>query len=166
MSEPLQVIYFICIGITFLFSFVVLVGAPFLPTLKKQVDSAFELLDLKPGQTMLELGSGDGRMLVAAARRGIKSVGYEINPLLYVYSRLITRKYRKYVRVIWGNYWHKQWPQSDGIFVFLLQSYMEKLDKKIIDECNKPVRLVSLAFKIKERKHSGKKNGLFLYIYK
>ncbi|MEK7603421.1 MAG: hypothetical protein AAB459_04245 [Patescibacteria group bacterium] len=151
-----------------LFALVILVGAPFLPTLRAHVDPAFELLALKPGQTMLELGSGDGRMLIAAAQRGIKSVGYELNPLLFMYSWLITRKYRKYVLVIWGDYWRVSWPQADGIFVFLLNPYMKKLDKKIIQyqqDFVKPIKLVSFAFKIPGRKPIKKIDGLFLYKY-
>ena len=64
------------------FSFVLLFGAPFLPTLKKQIDEALDLLDLKPGETMLELGCGDGRILLAATQRGLSVVGYELNPIL------------------------------------------------------------------------------------
>jgi len=153
-------------GLVLIFSLVILVGAPFLPTLNTQVESAFELLDLKPGQTMLELGSGDGRMLVAAALRDIKSIGYEINPLLFIYSWLITRKHRKYVRVIWGDFWQKSWPKANGIFVFLLNPYMKKLDTKIIQYKHKPVKLVSFAFKVPGRKATKTKDGMFLYEYK
>lgn len=155
-------------GMVLMFALVILVGAPFLPTLKVHVDPAFELLALKRGQSMIELGSGDGRMLIAAAQRGIKSVGYELNPLLFIYSWLITRKYRKYVRVIWGNYWNKQWPKADGIFVFLLDRYMKKLDNKIIQyqaEIIKPVKLVSFAFQVPNSKPIKTKSGLYLYIY-
>ena len=42
------------------FGFVVFVGPPYLPTLDKQVRTALDLLDLKKGQTLLELGCGDG----------------------------------------------------------------------------------------------------------
>jgi hypothetical protein len=155
--------------VVILFVFVIAFGAPFLPTLRGQVDRAFELLDLKAGQTMLELGSGDGRMLIAAAKRGIKSVGYELNPLLFMYSWLITIKYRKYTRVIWGNYWQKQWPKADGIFVFLLNPYMKKLDTKIVQyqvKNVKPLKLVSFAFEVPGRKPAKTKNSMFLYVYK
>jgi hypothetical protein len=42
------------------FGGVLLFGAPYLPTLKPQVHAALELANLKPGQTLLELGCGDG----------------------------------------------------------------------------------------------------------
>lgn len=150
--------------IVLLFSFVLLFGAPYLPTLKKQQETALDLLDLKPGQTLLELGSGDGRMLVAAARRGIKAVGYELNPLLFLYSWLITRRYRRLVQVRCVNFWQAQWPTVDGIYVFLLDRFMPKLHTKITQEISSPVKLVSYAFKLPETKHRTEKSGMFLYV--
>ena len=159
-------ILWVTVAVIFMaFAFVVAFGAPFLPTLKPQVRSALDLLDLKPGQTLLELGSGDGRVLVAAAERGITAIGYELNPLLAIYSWLRTRRYNGKVRVVWGDFWNKKLPPTDGIFVFLLDPYMKKLDKKIVQEYGKPVKLVSFAFKIPSRKITTEKNGLYLYEY-
>lgn len=159
-------ILWVTVAVIFMaFAFVVAFGAPFLPTLKPQVRSALDLLDLKPGQTLLELGSGDGRVLVAAAERGITAIGYELNPLLAIYSWLRTRRYNGKVRVVWGDFWNKKLPPTEGIFVFLLDPYMKKLDKKIVQEYGKPVKLVSFAFKIPSRKITTEKNGLYLYQY-
>lgn len=121
-----------CLLLILLFGLVVFFGAPYLPTFKKQIETALDLLDLQPGQTMLELGSGDGRVLRAAAIRGLNAIGYELNPILVVISKLRCWPYRGKVRVIWANYWLQKWPQAEGIFVFLLPKYMNKLDKKII----------------------------------
>lgn len=161
----IEVLVWVVVAAFLLFAFVVLFGAPFLPILKKQIPEAFDLLDLQPGQTLLELGSGDGRMLVAAADRGIRAVGYELNPLLWLYSWLITRKYKGLVTVYCRNYWQTNWPPADGIFVFLLNKYMDKLDKKITQEYGKNVKLVSLAFKIPGRKIAKSSQGLYLYKY-
>lgn len=151
------------------FGFVILFGAPYLPTLKKQTDDALDLLDLKSGQTMLELGCGDGRVAKAAAKRGLRVIGYELNPILVLIAKLNTIKYRGRVQIIWGNYWRKEWPQADGIFVFLLDKYMEKLDKKIIQKTKlqkQPIRLLSYTFKVPGREPDAQKGGLFLYKYK
>lgn len=156
----------ILMGVVFIaFTGVILIGAPFLPTLHKQVPRALDLIDLKPGQLLLELGSGDGRVLIEAAKREIKSIGYEINPLLFAYSWVITRKYRAYITVVLGNYWSKKLPPADGIFVFLLKPYMLKLDKKITQEIPQYVKLISFAFEIPNKKPIKEDNGLFLYEY-
>ncbi len=148
-----------------LFGFVLLFGAPYLPTLRGQKETALDMLDLKPGQTMLELGCGDGRMLAAAARRGIQAVGYEINPLLVAYSWATTRRYNGLVKVKWANFWKSRLPECDGIYVFLLDRYMAKLHKKITQEISNPVKLVSFAFQIPKVKHVTEKSGLYLYTF-
>jgi hypothetical protein len=148
------------------FSFVVAFGAPYLPTLSPQVKTALDLIDLKPGQTLLELGSGDGRVLIAAAQRGLQVTGYELNPILAAFSWLRTRKYRRQVKVVWGNFWRKKLPPADGIFVFLLNAYMEKLDKKILAEQSGGVKLVSFAFKVPNRTVKKEAKGVFLYLYR
>jgi len=148
-----------------LFGFVVLFGAPYLPTLKKQTETALDLLDLKPSQILLELGCGDGRVLKAAAHRGLKAIGYELNPILVLIAKLHTWRYHKEVKIIWGNYWTQPWPEADAIFVFLLNKFMVKLDNKITQEYGRPVKLVSFAFKIPAKKITKQKDGLYLYRY-
>ncbi|HET9173726.1 MAG TPA: hypothetical protein VFN56_00415 [Candidatus Saccharimonadales bacterium] len=148
------------------FGLVLLVGAPYLPTLKPQVRAALELANLKPGETLLELGCGDGKVLIAAAQSGLHAVGYELNPLLAIVAWLRTRRFRRQVRVVWGNFWHQPWPEADGIFTFLLPKYMQKLDKKITQYNHKPVKLVSFAFAVPTREKVADQAGVFLYEYK
>lgn len=163
-----MVVYIVAL-IVVLFGFVVFYGAPYLPTLRRQTEDAIDLLGVKRDDTVLELGCGDGRILVAVAKRGGNAVGYELNPLLFAFSWLRVWPYRRQVKVIFGNYWHKQWPEAQAIYVFLLEKYMRKLDKKIIQHCIKQqqnIRLVSFAFKIPEKKIAKQKNGLYAYTYK
>ncbi len=149
-----------------IFSVVILVGAPYLPTLKQRIDDAFDLMSLKKGQTMLELGSGDGRMLIAAAKKGLYSIGYEINPFLVIYSKIVCWKYRKYITVIWGDYWEKEWPKTDAVYVFLLQKYMKKLHNKLIQYTKThTTKLVSFAFTIEGKKPKKQLKGMRLYVY-
>lgn len=155
----------IVIIIVLVFSFVILFGAPYLPTLKDRAEEAFKLLDLKPGDTLLELGSGDGRILRMAAKKGIKGIGYELNPLLVWYSQISCWRYRKLVTFKCRNYWQVTLPACDGIYVFLLDRFMSKLDKKIMNELKPPVKLVSYAFKIPGRKPVKAKNALYMYVY-
>jgi hypothetical protein len=156
----------ILLVIILLFGFVLLYGAPYLPTLSRQQATALDLLDLKPGQILLELGSGDGRMLNAAAKRGIQSIGFELNPLLVIYSKLVCYKYRSLITIRWGNYWRVPLPKCQGIYVFLLDKYMLKLHTKITQEKHSSVKLVSYAFRVPGKKAITEKNGMFLYQYR
>ena len=57
--------------------------APYVPTPQEVVDRMLELAGIKEGDLLYDLGSGDGRIVITAARRyGIKAVGFEINPAL------------------------------------------------------------------------------------
>lgn len=142
-------------------------GAPFLPTLDKPSTDALDMLELKPGQTFVDLGCGDGRMLEAAAKRGLSAVGYELNPFLFIYAWLRTRRYGRMVKVKFRNFWYADLSHADGIFVFLLDRFMPKLDKMMLRYSkHREVRLVSHAFKIPGKKPVRKKGAMMLYIYK
>ncbi|MBP9852589.1 MAG: hypothetical protein QG629_843 [Patescibacteria group bacterium] len=145
-----------------LFAVVLLVGAPYLPTLSTQIETAFDLLDLEKDQTVLELGCGDGKVLLAAVKRGYQAVGVELNPILFVIAWLRTVRYRGRVRVIWGDFWRMEWPPSDGVFVFLLDRFMPRLDTQM-RQYKRP--LVSIAFQISGKKPAREKQGVFLYRY-
>jgi hypothetical protein len=68
-------------------------GAPFVPTRKKWIVDAMKLAGVGRGDVVVDLGSGDGAFLAAALERGARRVvGYEINPLLVVWSRLKLRR--------------------------------------------------------------------------
>jgi SAM-dependent methyltransferase len=147
------------------FGGVLLVGAPYLPTLSPQIKEALELAELKKGQTLLELGCGDGRVLIAAAKSGAQVIGYELNPLLYMFAWLRTRRYRSQVCVRWGNFWRASWPPADVIFVFLLPKYMSKLDKQCMRYPYMPITLVSIAFPIASRQPQASRHSIYLYRY-
>ncbi|HUD10289.1 MAG TPA: hypothetical protein VMR28_01305 [Candidatus Saccharimonadales bacterium] len=149
-----------------MFAGVLLVGAPFLPTLRRQTEEAIGLLDLKPGQSLLDLGSGDGRVLKLAAQHGIQARGYEINPLLVLVSMFHCLKERQHVTVRWSNFWTTPIGEADAIYVFLLKRYMTKLDNKITHEITKPTKVISFAFAFPDRTPIKTKNGLMLYEFK
>lgn len=150
------------------FGFVLLFGAPYVPTLSNQAKIAMDMIDLKPGQTLLELGCGDGKILLAAAERGWNVVGIELNPILVVVCWLRTRRYGGRVKVVWGNLWQSEkWPNADGIFVFILQKHMPRLDSLVSGWRHRPVRLVSFAFTFPDKRPKrSDKRGVYLYEFK
>ena len=147
------------------FGGVLLFGAPYLPTLSPQVTIALDLAALRPGERLIELGCGDGKVLVAAAQRGLQVTGYELNPLLAAVCWLRTRRYHSQVTVKCGNFWRSSWPPAEAIFTFLLPRYMDKLNKKIIQYNHKPVKLVSFAFVIPSKSTLISQSGVHVYEY-
>ena len=160
-----MLIIVIVLTLVICFGGVLLLGAPYLPTLTPQVTIALDLADLQAGQHLIELGCGDGKILVAAAKRGIRVTGYELNPLLAVVCWLRTLRYRQLVTVRCADFWRTEWPAADAIFTFLLPKYMIKLDKKIIQYKHKPVKLISFAFEIPDRQLIRSERGVHLYEY-
>lgn len=148
------------------FGYVLLFGAPYLPTRRKQAQQALDMLDLKKGEVFVDLGSGDGAVLIEAAKRGLICYGYELNPLVWSISWLRTLRYRKLVTVRCGNFWSKPLPkEAKGVFVFLLDKYMPRLNAKLAKELPRGGALVSYTFQIPGRKAVRQKNALFLYEY-
>lgn len=147
------------------FGVAVFVGAPYVPILRRDYGPLLDLADLKPGQTLVDLGSGDGRLLREVAKRGVRAVGYEINPVLYVISRVVCWRYRKLVTIRLRDYWHVTLPPADIIYVFLLASYMSQLDRKLTAELTRPTLVVSFVFQIPGRSVIRASNNTFVYDY-
>ncbi|HXL09289.1 MAG TPA: class I SAM-dependent methyltransferase [Candidatus Bathyarchaeia archaeon] len=62
--------------------------APFVPSPQEVVDRMLELAEVSEGDLLYDLGSGDGRIVIAAARRyGARAVGFEIDPVLVTDSQ-------------------------------------------------------------------------------
>lgn len=159
-----MVIYLIFIFIILCFGFVLLFGAPYLPTHKKQSKIALEMLDLKSGETLYELGCGDGTVLLLAESRGIKAVGYELNPILYLIAKIRCWN-KKDISVRLGNFWDVDLSPADAVYVFLLNRFMTKLDKKLSAELKSGTKLASYTFKIPGKNIVKAKSGVYLYKY-
>jgi SAM-dependent methyltransferase len=68
---------------------------PFVPTGRDLVGKILDFAEISDKSVFLDLGSGDGRLVLEAARQGVaKAVGVEINPLLVDYSTGLARKLR------------------------------------------------------------------------
>jgi SAM-dependent methyltransferase len=147
------------------YGFVLLFGAPYFPSLKPHIKAALNVLDLKKGQVVYDLGCGDGRFLKAAAGQGLKAVGYELNPFMFAYSWLTTRRYGRQVKVKYGNFWKADISEADAVFVFLLDKYMPQLDAKLQAEGKENLKLASHTFKIPGKKPAAQQYGVFLYKY-
>lgn len=140
-------------------------GAPWLPTRRPQARKALDLLDLRPGQTVVDLGSGGGGFLVMAAKSGYKAVGYELNLWLWLYSKLRLWPYRHDVKVYRRSYWRQSLSQYDGVYVFLIERYMKRLEGKLTSELRPGAKVVSYTFKLPRRPEKSTNDGLYLYKY-
>lgn len=66
---------------------------PFVPTLMEVVDRMLEMAEVKPGDVVYDLGSGDGRIVIRAAKKyGARGVGIEMDPELVKLSQAKARE--------------------------------------------------------------------------
>lgn len=123
-------------------------GGPFVPSSKRSVETMIRLAKLRPGQTIIDAGSGDGRVLFEAAKQGANSVGLEINPYLVLYTRLraFFGPYRGSVTALWQSLWSADLHQADVVFVYLIPWKMEVLAEKLKSELKPGALVISNSF--------------------
>ncbi|MDP4038537.1 MAG: hypothetical protein Q8P54_01035 [bacterium] len=145
------------------FSLVVFIGAPYLPSFNKDFDELIKISGLSSGQKLVDLGSGDGRLLIAAVKRGIYAVGYEINPILWALSTVRLLPYRKLAKVKLRNFWQVNLSDADGIFVFLIDHFMPRLERKLNKELKSNSIVISYIFKLPNKRPFKVTKNSFIY---
>lgn len=112
---------------------VVLIGPPYVPTLKRDLGVLFSYLKLSSKDHFVDLGSGDGRVLAAAAKSGACVSGVELNPFLVVISRLRLKPYKGLVTA--GDMWRYRLPaDTTHVFVFPAEMFMNKLEQYLVTQ--------------------------------
>ena len=157
----------VALGIILLFGFVVFRGAPYVPTKRKMLDKAFDTLyPLTKNDVLVDIGSGDGVVLRAAAERGARAIGYELNPLLVIVSRLLSRN--SLVSVRFADFWLAELPKETTVIYTFGEARdikrMYEKAKQTAARCKKDVYFISFGFEVPGVKHA-KYDGSF-YLYK
>lgn len=147
------------------FTLVVLFGAPFVPTHAWVAKEAVALAGVKKGQRFLDMGSGNGLVLRLASECGAEAVGYELNPILVLYSRWRLRKLSN-ARVVWGSYRKADLCSFNAIFMFGLQKEVNRTHKLLDSTCSQTVRFVTYGFEVTGKTPAKQKHGLSLYEYR
>lgn len=166
-----MIIIWIFLGILFLsWLAIVFVGAPYVPTRSRDLQLILKAAGLKKGELIVDLGSGDGRLLLAAARSGFKARGYELNLFLVVLTWWRLRRHRDMASVTMADFWLRPLPdETKAVFVFLAQPFMERLRKKLEREAKRlgrDIMLVSYGFAFKDLAPERTEGSLVIYTIK
>ncbi|MEK7576996.1 MAG: SAM-dependent methyltransferase [Patescibacteria group bacterium] len=123
-------------------------GAPFVPSNKGASEAMIRLAKIKKGTRIVDLGSGDGRLLILAAKQGALAQGFEINPYLVLLTRVraLFGHYKGSMKVSWGNLWKASISDADVVFVYLLPWRMEELAAKLKSELRSGTLVISNSF--------------------
>ena len=126
-----------------------LVGAPWLPTPKKRVRSMLEFAGVSSDDLLYDLGSGDGRIIVMAAKEfGAQSIGIEVDPLRLLWSRLSIRRHRlsQMVQVIRANFFKVSIEDATVVTLYQGHEINKKIRDKLASELKAGTRVVSYRF--------------------
>ncbi len=148
MSLILLVVLFLLLFVVLLFLFTVFdlfLELPYVGAKKGMVQTIIKLAQIKKGETVVDLGSGDGRLLIAAAKKGAKAIGYEINPFLIAIS-LIHTKLEGLGNQIWvqrESLWKADLAVADIIFVYAKKKTMPKFEDFIWQNAKSRTRVIA-----------------------
>ena len=121
----------------------------YVPTPKDIVRQMLQLASLRRGETLFDLGAGDGRIMIDAVRRfGAKAVGVEIDPerISRIRERLAATVTQ--AELIEGDLFQVDLSSADVIAIYLSDSANAKLAPKLKDELKAGARVVSLDYKL------------------
>jgi hypothetical protein len=143
----------------------VLFGAPFVPTDHRNVARMIEAAAIRPGEKFADLGSGDGRIVIAAAQAGARAEGWEVNPYLWLLSKFNIWRAGVGDRatVHLESYWWRKFEDADVVSLFLINPQMKNMQDKLRREMKPGSRVVSYAFKFPDWKPSSSRDGVHLY---
>lgn len=164
-------IVFIVLGVVVaIFLLTILVGAPYVPSQRKDLQSAFdELYRLSGEDVLLDIGSGDGVVLRAAAAKGAKAVGYEINPILVAVGKLLSRKDPNVQQKL-ANFWYVPFPDDTTVvYVFGETRDIRKMAERVGYEAHRlgrSLKLISYGFMIPGKTALKSSNAHHLYEFR
>ena len=120
----------------------------FVPTPEEIVETMLRMAAVTPKDTVYDLGCGDGRIVIAAAKKGARGVGIDIDPQRIAEATVnakdagVTDK----VRFIRGDLFQANISEATVVTLYLLTDLNLKLRPKLMKDLNPGTRVVSHAF--------------------
>jgi len=145
----------------------------YVPTPKPIVREMLRLAQLRKGEALIDLGAGDGRIIIEAARGfGARATGIEVDPerVLRIKERL--KSTRADAQLIQADFMNVDLSFADVVTIYLSDSANSKLAPKLNRELKAGTRIVSLDYAlpgwVPEKELTVKSSGLArkVYLYK
>lgn len=145
---------------------VIMRGAPFVPTHPRAVAHMLGFSRPRAGERSVDIGSGDGRIVIAMASHGVEAHGYEINPILVLIARYKIWRAGLTGRAFihWRNFWKEDFSGFDIVTIYGLKGVMSKLESKLDRELKSGSRIISNVFTFPHWKIEDEMDGILLYI--
>lgn len=125
-----------------------LYGLPPVPTKPERVRKALKLARLQAEEILYDLGAGDGRVLLIAAREfGAEAVGVEVGPIqcALIWLRAMASGLGGRIRVKWANFYKADLREADIVFVYATSKEVMKLAPHLEKQLKQKSRVVSIS---------------------
>ncbi len=121
---------------------------PYVPTPQPVVDQMLEIADVGEGDYVIDLGSGDGRIVISAVKRGAWGHGVDLNPKRIAEARANAENEGVSDRVLFleENIFDTDFNEATVITMYLLNSVNRKLRPHLLEELEPGTRIVSHSF--------------------
>jgi SAM-dependent methyltransferase len=121
---------------------------PYVPTPDNVVQKMLDVTDVKPSDYVIALGSGDGRIVIAAAERGANGHGVDLDPERIEEARQNAKNagVDDQILFIEGNIFDTDFSEASVITMYLLPSVNKKLRPELLDKLQPGTRIVSHSF--------------------
>lgn len=141
-------------------------GAIYMPTLSAALRKMIDMANIQKGERVADIGSGDGRVVMAFAKKGAEVHGYEINPLLVWESRYLIKKagFSKNAFVHRKSFWKVDFSSFDVVTVYGIPYIMKRLGEKLRRELKSGTKVISNIYEFPDWKYVEKEKGVYLYI--
>lgn len=165
---------------------------PYFQTTRYRVQAMIDLAEIRPNEKAADLGSGDGRIVIALAQAGAQAVGYELDPKLVRLSEeniqnvilgtsetrtpesiqqlqskqntIDTAQARRTIPLILEkDFWQEDLSVYDIITIYPMPDIMEDLEKKLQNELKKGARVLLNYYTLPSWKFNKTKDHIYLY---
>ncbi|MGI8705501.1 MAG: SAM-dependent methyltransferase [Sphingomicrobium sp.] len=142
----------------------------YVPTPQPVVDAMLKLAKVQKGDVLYDLGSGDGRIPVTAAREyGVRAVGIDIDPDRVAEAKANVEKagVGELVTIREGDLFEADFSDASVVTLYLLDRLNEKLRPKLLAELKPGSRIVSHAFRMGDWEPEAEQNidGSMIYLW-
>jgi uncharacterized SAM-binding protein YcdF (DUF218 family) len=123
-------------------------GLPSVPTRPDRIRKALKLVNLQPDEILYDLGAGDGRVLLIAAREfEAFSIGLEVGPVqcALIWLRIVSSGLANRIKIRWGNFFKTNLKDADVVYVYATSREVLKLAPFLQKQMKAGSRVVSIS---------------------
>jgi predicted RNA methylase len=142
--------------------------APYVAAPMPVICQMLELAEVGPEDLVYDLGCGDGRTVITAAKEyGARTVGIELDTLRYFWCQMLITLLglRGHVKIILGNFFNEDLSKADVVTCYIGQDANKKIQEKFKKELRPNTRIVSYNFIFPELNLIKKDDETGLYLY-